>query len=283
MIVVACITFGHNSSDISTCLAPALAMAKNKSDFAVISVDDNSGVDNAAAGIRHYVTPTRRGFPAVVQYIVEELYPDCARLVLINPDAHIDKGLRALLAATEVVAVPTIESDGRLANVRNITTPHRELRNLLFGEAKTNFPLATQGSDLIVPCPPYAPSGAVISIDASALRETPLDQDLFWLEFSDWILRRSSVGLETSLRVIPEQSDHLGASTSVSYPRSVAASQARAKVHLIRRYGTKLSRMLVPVAVASKALRFGVKRRSLRDALFVYRAAIDRVDWKVTS
>lgn len=283
MIVVACITFGHEPTDIEECLAPALGLAKLDSNIRVIAIDDCSGVANQPAGIDYFVTPTRRGFPAVVQYIVEDLFPACTRLVLINPDALLDDGLRDLMQASETVAVPTIEEHGRLHNVRRTTTALREFRNLLLGEARSNWPVTPRDVDFVLQCPPFAPSGAVISIDAEALRRVPLDADLFWLEFSDWVLSRNARGQETTLRITPHISVHVGASTSVSYPLSVASSQARAKVIFVKRYGSILVRSALPLAVASKALRYGVKHRSVRDAYFVFQAAFDRVDWKVPS
>lgn len=283
MIVVACITFGHDRSDIEACLSSARELAEVDSRLTVISVDDHSGRANGSLEIIHHVTPSRRGFPAVVQYIVEDLYPNCTRLILVNPDACVGAALKPLLEAKETVAVPSIGDHGFLHNVRLTTTAGKEFRNLLFGESRSGWPLQEVEETRVVSCPPFAPSGAVISVDAQALRAVPLDANLFWLEFSDWTRRRQQRGLDTTLRILPERSEHTGASTSVKYPLSVASSQARAKVHFIRRYGRSSLRVLLPIAVLSKAVRFGISRRNILAAVFLFRAAFDAVDWRVSS
>lgn len=287
MIAVACITFGHSPQDVEACLASALLLATENDEFQVLTLDDCSGARPCPPGIPSYDTPSRRGFPGAVQYLIDELAPGCSRLILINPDATVEADTLELLArSTCDVAVPTIRSrsrTGKVENVRFATTAMREVANLLFGERVPEYPVSARDTPRTFTCPPFAPSGAVISIDAQMLRETPLDPSMFWLEFSDWVRRRESEGRRTTLEVVAGEATHSGASTSVKFPVSVAASQARAKVAFIRSYGGLGARMLVVPAVTSRALRFALRKRSLSNGLFILRAALGRVSWKVNA
>ncbi|WP_457101796.1 hypothetical protein [Microbacterium sp. P5_E9] len=287
MIAIACITFGHTTEDVERCLSTALALSENDPRMRVITVDDSSGSAPQPRMIPGFTTPSRRGFAATVQYIVEVIAPDCERLVLVNPDAEADvETLVALAASTDVVTVPTIISTTDRAfmeNVRPSTTGSREIRNLLFGERRRAFILKPASTEQRVNCPPFAPSGAIISVDAHALRRTPLRAEMFWLEFSDWVLRRNAEGLTTELCVLPNESRHVGASTSVKYPMSVAASQARAKVCFIRDYGSWTARTFAPVAVLSRSLRFAARRRSISSGVFVFQAAMGWKSWMVNA
>jgi hypothetical protein len=281
MKIVACITFGHEADEVRRSLAPALELAAREDDVEVVVIDDSSGRGPQLSQATCLSTPRRMGFPAVVQFLIESVYPEATRLVLVNPDATVGDSLPPLLESQALLAIPTIDHDGRIENVRLATTPWREVRNLLLGEAKVRYPITSTGRRQDVSCPPFAPSGAVISIDANALRSAPLRSEFFWLEFSDWVLRRARMGAPTTLEVLPNRADHLGASTAVKYPLSVAASQARAKVAFVREYGSASSRAVLPIAVLSRGVRFALKRRSTKAGVFLLRAAYNMVDWRV--
>lgn len=280
MIIVACITFGHNSEDIARALAPAIAEQEADNRVRVISVDDASGRNHAAEGVTAHVTPSRRGFPGVVQYIVETLYPESSRLILINPDASLDRrSLRTLIETNSDVAVPRIlDAGAAIENVRQVTTAAWELRNLAFGEKYRGRLLSGTDTVGIVACPPYAPSGAVISLNALLLRERPLNPDYFWLEFSEWVLRQPG---SVTLSIEPVEAQHLGGSTSVKYPLSVAASQARAKFLFIRSQGSRLDRICAVPALASRGVRVAIKRRSVFAGVFVLLAGMGLKDWRI--
>lgn len=284
MIVVAVITFGHDSADIETSLRSAVELAQAREDLVVISVDDKSGYRASAQNVESFEVPSRMGFPGVVEYIYRELFPEARRLILINPDAVVDNQLLTQLVETDAtIALPSIGDRQGLINVRPVTTARAEFLNLLIGERRRFQPLKVSKSEMVLNAPPYAPSGAVISIEVNALHEVALDPDFFWLEFSDWVLRRASFGLATQIKVLPRAATHTGASTSISFPLSVAASQARAKVLFIFRYGNWAQRVLTPIALFSRALRFGLKQRSLKSGLFVFEAGRGRRDWRVAA
>jgi len=235
----------------------------------------------AVDGVESFSMPDRRGFPAVVQYIVEELYPECDRLVLVNPDALVsEQGLIEILATEADLVIPSIVSpDGTLENIREVTRPSWEILNLAFGEKYRGDRIPFREDGRIVVCPPYAPSGAVIAIKVELLKQLPLRSDFFWLEFSDWIRRHQEA---VSLRIVPTLVKHTGASTSVKYPISVAASQVRAKVGFVREYGGPLQKVIVVPALWMRAIRFGVRRRSVSAALRVGLSGMGLRDWRVS-
>lgn len=281
-ILIACITFGHASADVLRAMAPAISLADRDAEISVIVIDDCSGKPPILSGIKTLEMKTRVGFPAVVNQILESTYPEISRLVLINPDALIEQAaLKALIYDPGELVVPTIANGLNLENVRPVTRASWEFLNLLFGEKRRFNEMPTSKVNQFLSCPPFAPSGAVVAIDAQVLRETPLRPEMFWLEFSDLLLRRELMGLNTKLTVLPDLAEHLGASTSLSFPLSVAASQMRAKVSYIRSYGNVVLRALLPLAVFSKAMRVGIKLKSFTVVAFAFKAAFDVEDWRV--
>lgn len=285
MKLIACITFGHEQGDIRDALRSAVELALTRSDLTVVAIDDCSGTANySIPGVEFHRTPARVGFPGVVNYLVSELYPDADRLVLVNPDAAIDvKSLSHLVDSKNAVEVPQIlNSDGFVENVRAVTNAGDQFRNLLFGERHSELPVRGSADLRTYDCPPFAASGAIVGLDAQQLRVVPLRAEFFWLEMSDWVLRSSLNGLRISLTVNADRAQHSGASTSVSYPVSVAASQMFAKATFIRTYGGALTSAFLPIAMAAKSIRFGIMRRSLRDALFVYQCGLGNANWRVS-
>lgn len=289
MNLIACITFGHTEAGTHNVLGPAVELAGRRSDVRVVSIDDASGLapePGIRSGIEFITMPQRSGFPAVVNHLASVIEPSCRRLVLVNPDALADsEALERLLGATSDLAVPAItDPEGHLENLRPVTTSALQLRALMVGERAISVPSRVDRS---APCevfaPPFAPQGAVISIGAELIRELPLDPTMFWLEMSDWVLRWKARGKELSLAVTTDVVEHAGASTSASFPVSVAASQARAKVAFVRRYGSRSERLLVPLAVLSRAVRFALLQRSARAGYTVFRAALGSIDWRVAA
>lgn len=280
MIIVLCITFGHDPSDVEAALESAIFVSRRRDDLRVIAVDDCSGRTPLVSGVESFSTPSRRGFPAVVHYVIDELFPECSRVVLINPDASLrENDLLRLMDSGADVAVPTIVgSDSTVSNVRQVTTAAWELKNLAFGERYRGARIPISSGDQVIQSPPYAPSGAVIAIDATLLRRVPLRPEFFWLEFSDWVQRQP-----TPLEIVVQSgtAEHVGASTSVKYPWSVAASQARAKFQYVQQYGTPFLRAALIPALCVKAVRFAIKQRSLRAAVYLMRGATGHRDWRI--
>lgn len=288
MNLIACITFGHGESGTAEVLAPAVALAAQRGDIRVVAIDDASGL-SPEPGLRHGIEfmamPERSGFPAVVNYLATVVAPTCERLVLINPDALAGTdALEHLIESTSDLAVPAIHDDaGRLENLRPVTTGALQLRALLTGEGSIAQPSQVdRTAPCVVSAPPFAPQGAVISIAAQLIRDVPLDPVMFWIEMSDWVLRCQQEGRELSLAVTTDIVEHVGASTAASFPVSVAASQARAKVAFVRRYGTPVQRLLVPLAALSRACRFALLQRSPGAGLTVFRASLGWRDWRVS-
>lgn len=286
MHLVACITFGHSTADVERALGSASRLASTRNDLRVVSIDDRSGMPPAPGdltGIEYLEMPTRSGFPAVVNHLCSEVAPDCSKLVLINPDAVIDdSALSSLIEHSADVAVPSIGDGDVLENVRLATTPAAQLRALMFGErsAARRAAISVQAPAELA-CPPHAFQGSVVSLRAELLRQLPLDPVMFWLEMSDWLRRWQIDGRQINLFVGSEIAQHAGASSAVSFPLSVAASQARAKAAYIQRYGTTAQRRLLPFALVSRGVRFALKRRSPRAGLFLVAAALGRRDWRV--
>lgn len=218
--------------------------------------------------------------------LVERLGGSAERLVLINPDAQIDgETLTRLIVSEEAVAVPAIRNaDGEIENVRSVTTATQQIRALLLGEryAATPSGIEKNLSNGIFPMPPACPSGAVVSIDLKLLRQTPLREEFFWLELSDWTKRVSKVTSPLRLEVLKQEAVHVGASTSVKYPVSVAASQLRAKKAFVKAYGRAWHRLLLPIAMISRSIRFGVKTKSMSNTLFLVLVGLGVKDWRVS-
>ena len=279
MTVVACVTFGHDATDIYHALDSAVQLARKRQGIDVIAVDDSSGISYDLSEVHSYSTPRRLGFPATVQYIVEVLYPEADRVVLINPDAQVELDiLERLIDHTGDLVVPRIlRPDGTLENVRETTRPSWELKNLAFREHYRGDVLNSATETRTVLCPPYAPSGSVISIAATLLKKTPLRADYFWLEFSDWVHRQDH---PRELTIDGGIAQHTGASTSLKYPLSVASSQARAKYLYIRTYGTRLQRALALPALCCKSGRFAAKRHSLTAGIDLMLCAVGLRDWR---
>ncbi len=228
--------------------------------------------------------PSRCGFAGVVNYVVAE-FPDAdGRLLLINPDAYVGpKEIEMLLAPSDALRVPkVVNPSGQVENIRAITTAGQQLRALLFGEwaaRKAITKMAFNGTT--VECPPFAPSGSVLSVPLDLLRSVPLREEYFWLEQSDWLLRYFEIFGPLKLEILPISATHTGASTSIRYPLSVAASQLNAKANFVRTYGTTIHRLLLPLAIFSRTFRFFLKNRQISDALFLGKVYAGKADWRV--
>lgn len=289
MNLIACITFGHAEVGTAEVLRPAVELAARRADVRVVSIDDASGLSPESGtrhGIEFMAMAERSGFPAVVNHLASVVEPSCERLVLVNPDALADvDALERLLDADSDLAVPAIHNDnGELENLRPVTTGAMQLRALMLGESAIASPSRVdQSAPCVVSAPPFAPQGAVISIAAHLIRELPLDPVMFWLEMSDWVLRWQARGKALSLSVTTDVVEHVGASTSASFPISVAASQARAKVAFVRRYGSRVQRLIVPAGVVSRACRFALIQRSPHAGWTVFRSALGWTDWRIAS
>lgn len=283
--IILCITFGHASAQVRLALQGAVAYASENPDTLVLAVDDCSGnAPSDIGGVTVSETPSRRGFAGVVSYVVG-LHPKFSgRLLLINPDASLAKeSVGALLSVESGMAVPRVlDSRGMLENVRRATTGGEQLCALLFGEGVTRRSIATLGQETqTVQCPPFAPSGSVLSVPLDYLRSVPLRDEFFWLEQSDWVYRYSQRAGAFEISVLPSVATHTGASTSLRYPVSVAASQLQSKVNFITEYGHAWFRLLIPLAVLLRSIRFSVRTRSLTNGIFLVKVVMGKADWRV--
>jgi hypothetical protein len=288
--IVACVTFGHPEADVAAALAGARDAANENAQIQLYWVDDASGYQPKVIpkGVRYVPLPARRGYAGVLSHIVSELCNSGDRLLLINPDASIDPvGVRKLLETDSPLAIPQIARDGWIDNVRTVATAREQLLALAAGEWLVRdherlLPFNPAGEIVRLACPPHAPSGAVLSIEVDLARHTPFRSKFFWLEMSDWLLRIAQVHpVPIQLAVLPVEALHVGASTSLRYPISVAASQARAKVCFIREYGKPVDRIVWPLALLMRALRFGASQKSIRAACLVFVAGCGLRDWRI--
>lgn len=284
-VLVATISFGHDSNDIEAALRSSVELSGTDDKIRIVCIDDSSGrPPNTVEGIESAVTSHRLGFAGAVNELVERFGHDRDRLILVNPDAKLGKdGIRKLIQIHEPVGIPTITGpSGEIENLRHVTTPAAQLKALMLGERSVKVEtLRTREQDFTLQMPPYCPSGAVISIDIALLRAVPLRPVFFWLELSDWTRRLSNGDGAAVLRVISNKAEHVGASTSVRYPLSVAASQVRAKSAYVREYGSLLHRTALPLGVLLRAIRFGIKQRSFASGLFIAQVALGQKDWRV--
>ena len=285
--IILCISFGHSSSQVYDAMRGALEHSRTHVDTLVVVADDCSG--NPPLNIEGAVlleTPSRRGYSGVVNYVLET-YPDVnGRILLINPDACLESmAVSELLSDAHGIAVPRVLNPaGELENIRRATNASEQLRALLFGERsadRTSRMGVTVESGSIV-CPPYAPSGSVLAIPIQHLRSVPLRAEFFWLEQSDWVIRYSRMHGPVEVSVLPVGASHTGASTSLRYPLSVAASQLRTKINFVNEYGGFGLRLLLPLGVVLRAGRFAVKTRKLSNAWFLLRVAAGLADWRVS-
>lgn len=284
--IVLCITFGHASSQVSEALEGAVAYSRNVTDTIVLVVDDcSANAPRDVEGALLLETPSRRGFAGAVNFVLGQ-YPDfVGRLLLINPDAGVSReAVSELLSERNGIAVPQVlNPEGRTENIRRVTNAREQLLALLLGE---NF--ATRLCQNLpeisneVACPPFAPSGSVMSYPVQMLRNVPLRDEFFWLEQSDWILRYAKCQGPINVTVLPVRVTHTGASTSTRYPVSVAASQLRTKVNFIHEYGNFWLRLVVPLGVLTRSLRFAIKTRQPANAWFLTKVAAGLSDWRVS-
>lgn len=276
MIVVACITFGHDETDVSQALAGALDYQRAHPEAVVVWIDDASGAPGAPVeGVIAIRRTERGGYCACVSEIVAT-YPEATRYVFVNPDASADAATISELAHAEAdVAVPHVE--GTATPLPKVVTPLQQLVALAVGETAAAWVRRLQPATAL-----RAPSGAVMSFRGPDLREHPLADRFFWLEMSEWVLRRAEEGTLPSIQRLRCQATHVGSSTMVRYPVSVRASQYRAKVCFIREYGNALQRSLVPIAVVVRATTMLVRGWRARDVQLVASASLGRSDWRVT-
>lgn len=286
--LIATITFGHIPNLLETALEGVADAATTNANIDQIIVDDASGrAPEIVHGVRVVTTPVRGGYAATVNWIVKMYGDDYERLVLVNPDASPSKeAVEQLASAKSSLAVPLVENAaGDVENIRTIATGYARVHSLLFSERFSVSSNRSTFADEAVPdnfdSPPFVPAGSVVSFAMSELRELPLDPDMFWIEMSDWVQRRSRRKGPLNVEVMDVRIAHTGASTSVSYPLSVAASQLNADVHYVRRYGNLISRALLPLAVAVRSARYAVKRGSLRGGVFMFRVGAFGQDWRV--
>lgn len=284
--IVLCISFGHASAQVKVALAGALSYAKAHSDTLVVVADDCSGHPPLGVeGATLLETPSRRGYSGVVNYVLDT-YPDVSgKVLLINPDACVDfQAVAALLSDSHGIAVPrVINPAGELENIRRATNASEQLRALLFGEGsadRSSRKLTVNSA--IIECPPYAPSGSVLAVPVKYWRSVPLRADFFWLEQSDWVIRFSRMHGPVDVSILPVSVTHTGASTSLRYPLSVAASQLHTKINFITEYGSLRLRALLPLGVVLKAARFAVKTRKISNAWFLLKVAAGVADWRVS-
>lgn len=283
--IVLCISFGHSSEQVSIALTGALEYAERHRDTRIVVVDDCSGTPPVEIeGVTLLETPTRRGFAGAVNYVLDS-YPDAnGRLLLINPDACVTAdAVERLLDEKQGVSVPLVlNPQGDVENVRLATSAREQIFSLIAGEkVAARFYQRSISRANTVMCPPYAPSGSVMAYPVHLLREIPLRPEFFWLEQSDWIYRYANLHGPLEVTVLPVEVSHTGASTSLRYPVSVAASQLRTKVNFIGAYGTVLPRLLTPLGVLLRSVRFAIKTRRLSDAWFLIKVAAGSADWRV--
>lgn len=280
MIVVACITFAHSTEDVMKALLPAIEL-KHRHGLTVVRLDDSSGrAPRTGSEVQDMNTPGRQGYAGAVNHLVKQ-FPLLDRLVLINPDASLTSDALQLLvtSSAELSAPRVLGRSGDVENVRRLLTPGRLLFGLLLGErvaGKLDRGVPLQSS---YSCPPFAPSGSVVSVKGDLLRRWPLTPEMFWLEQSDWLRR---VGRAVTLEIVDGEAQHTGASTSAAYPLSVAGSQLRARWCYVRRYAPAFWLPALFGATGLRCVRFAVSRGSLRDGLFLFQAALGRVSWKVS-
>jgi GT2 family glycosyltransferase len=283
--IVLCISFGHASSQIREALGGATSYAVEDSDTVVVVVDDCSGnAPTDLGGVSVLETPSRRGFAGVVTYVVDRYAEAEGRLLLINPDACLSKdAVASLLAVESGIAVPRVlNSTGDLENIRRATTAGEQLRALLFGERFVQRSVESLDPGIeSIECPPFAPSGSVLSVPLEYLRSVPLRSEFFWLEQSDWVYRYANLHGAIEVSVLAAAATHTGASTSLRYPVSVAASQLKSKMNFVIEYGDAPLRLLLPLAVLFRAIRFGVKTRNLSNGWFLVKVALGISDWRV--
>lgn len=284
--LILCISFGHESAQIGDALRGAVAYSREYKNAEVLVADDCSGnPPSAPEGVRVLNVPSRRGYAGVVSYVLD-LYPEASgRLLLINPDASLEKdGVALLLEFAGGIAVPRVLNPaGELENVRRATTASEQLLALVFGEQMARKSVQQLSADTaVVDCPPYAPSGSVLSMPLDFLRAVPLRSEFFWLEQSDWIYRYANTNGSVQVSILPITASHTGASTSLRYPVSVAASQLRAKINFVNEYGNLLHRSFLPVGILMKAVRFGLNTRSLWNGMFLLKVGTGVADWRVS-
>lgn len=275
MIVITCITFGHPDTDVRQALAGALDYWRAHPEAVVVWIDDASGAPwGPIDGVVAIRRTERGGYCACVSEIVST-YPEASRYVFVNPDASADAATISELADADAdVAVPQV--DGTPALLPKVVTPAQQLVALAVGEAAAAWLRRLQPTTAL-----RAPSGAVMSFRGSDLREHPLDDRFFWLEMSEWVLRRASGGSLPSIERLACRAAHIGSSTMVHYPVSVRASQYRAKVCFIRKYGSSVQRALVPIAVLVRAMTMLVRGWGATDVRLVASASLGRSDWRV--
>lgn len=284
--IILCISFGHSSDQIAAALVGAMAHAGDRVETLVVVADDCSGNSpEAPEGAILVETPSRRGFAGVVSFVLEEYSEAHGRLLLINPDAFLEKeAVESLLSDSYGMAVPRVlNSVGNLENIRSATTASEQLFALLFGERATQRSVKSLDSGIMtIECPPFAPSGSVLAVPIEFLRSVPLRAEFFWLEQSDWLYRYARQHGTLEVSVLPITATHTGASTSLRYPVSVAASQLKSKMNFVNEYGNFLLRSLLPLGILLRAVRFGIKTRNFSNAWFLLKVASGAADWRVS-
>lgn len=284
--IILCISFGHSSNQISDALVGATAYVQDHSDTLLVVADDCSGnAPEVAGGAILVETPSRRGFAGVVTFILEKYREANGRLLLINPDAGLDKeAVGLLLSDSHGIAVPRVlNSRGDIENIRSATTASEQLSALLFGERTTQRSVKSlSSSTTAIECPPFAPSGSVLAVPIELFRSVPLRAEFFWLEQSDWVYRYAQEHGVVNVTVLPVTATHTGASTSLRYPLSVAASQLKSKINFVVEYGNLPVRLLLPLGVLLRAVRFGIKTRKISNAWFLLKVASGTADWRVS-
>jgi GT2 family glycosyltransferase len=283
--IVLCISFGHTSEQVKQALEGAVQYAAGRQDTVVLVADDCSGQPPVAPpGAVLIETPSRRGFAGVVSYVLDVQKDVDGRLLLINPDAALGKeAVDSLLSQATGIGVPRVlNGQGHLENIRSATTATEQLKALLFGEQAASRSVKMLDESIeIIECPPYAPSGSVLAIPIGLLRAVPLRSDFFWLEQSDWVYRYARGNGPVRVSIHPFTASHTGASTSLRFPVSVAASQLRSKINFVNDYGNLMHRALLPLGVFLRAVRFGLKTRSLSNSVFLLQVGLGLQDWRV--
>jgi hypothetical protein len=284
--IVLCISFGHTSHQVEDALQGAVAYAAENPDTLVLVADDCSGQAPAApAGAELVQTPSRRGFAGVVSYVLDVHKKANGRLLLINPDAALGKeAVGSLLSQEAGIGVPrVVNSQGQVENIRSATTASEQVRALLFGEGYVRRSVKVLNEDIdSIECPPFAPSGSVLAMPIELLRKVPLRAEFFWLEQSDWVYRYSELYGPIRVSIHPFTATHTGASTSLRFPVSVAASQLRSKINFINDYGSFMQRSLLPLGILLRSIRFGLKTRQLANVVFLLRVGLGSADWRVS-
>lgn len=288
--LIATVTFAHDEKQLAVALSDVDELVKKFPDmYGQIIIDDCSGCPpQHVLGIEVISTTTRAGYAAAVNHIVDSYGSQYRRLVLVNPDAKPTGSLAAALAnSSAAVACPTVVgTDGNLQNIRNVSSASDRIASLCLGEwiveYKSKLRRGSDPNGSYITSPPSAPAGSVISFDMRELQQLPLDPTMFWIEMSDWLIRRrrrECRGLD--IEVIDGRVTHTGASTARSFPCSVAASQLAADCAFVRRYGSRASHAVLPLAITLRAFRYLLVKRSISGAAFIWSVGVRGIDWRV--